>query len=58
MVQLQAGLHAVELLELDEREAPAFLRMLLLRRDPHGDGVDLAEVVRDGFFVGRIREVS
>ena len=58
VVQFQTSLHAVEVLELDEREPAAFLGLLLLRGYPDGDWVNLAEVVGDGFLVCSEREIS
>lgn len=58
MVQFQTGLHAVEFLELDEAEAAASVRVLLLGRHAHGDWGDLGEVLGDGRSGGGVREVS
>lgn len=58
MVQLQSGLHAVVVLELDECKAAAFGRLVLLCRDAHCSGRNLLKVFRDGLGVGGVGEIS
>lgn len=58
MIQFQAGLHAVELLELDEAEPATSVRVLLLSRDAHGDRGDFGEVRGYGLEAGGEGEVS
>ena len=58
MIQLQARLHTVKVLELDECETAAFGGFVLFRGDAdRGRGV-FGEVVLDRFGVGRVGEVS
>lgn len=58
MVQLQTGLHAIVVVELDEAEAAALGRLVDLGGYADGNGRDLFEVLGEGLFVGGVGEVS
>ena len=58
MVQLETGLHAVVVVELDEAEAAALGRLVDLGGYADGNGGDLLEVLGEGLFVGGVGEVS
>lgn len=58
MIQLQARLHAIELLEFDKRETTAFVSRLFVSGHTHRNGRDFVEV---GFYTlvgGGVRKVS
>jgi hypothetical protein len=45
MVELQTCLHAVIILELKKCETAAFATVAFFRSNPHGHGIDLAEMI-------------
>lgn len=58
MIQLQARLHAIKVLKLDECETAAFGRFFLFGSDTDRDRGVFGEVVFDRFGVGGVGEVS
>lgn len=44
MIQFKTGLHAIKSLEFDEAETAAFVAILLVGCNAHGDGCDFGEV--------------
>lgn len=58
MVQLETGLHAIVVVELDEAETAALGRLVDLGGYADGNGRDLLEVLGQGLFVGGVGEVS
>lgn len=58
VIELEAGLHAIELLKFDKAKSSAFGVIFLLGCDAHGDGGDFGEMLFHRFGCSCVRKVS
>ena len=58
MIQLQTSLHPIKGLEFDKPKTAAFLAILFVGCDAHGDGCDFGEVCCYAFACCGVGEVS